>query len=182
MKFFEYEKNNLKLNKPGILLVHEFKEVWDSDKSRDKKNAFKVFQYIYLVADWNSPYVDYLEAEKHKSAMKDAGLTQAKVSDLKDALKKYEEIQNSNRIIRYIKSTWKMLDELENYGNNVNLTETVDSGPRKGSLVHSVKDVRDTVKQMEELIHKAKGLREVLKEEMKEETKSRGNTPTGYFN
>lgn len=56
MDFFKYKDHKLILNIPEILLVKEFKAVLDEDTSKDKKFAFKVFQYIWLLLDWKSPY------------------------------------------------------------------------------------------------------------------------------
>jgi hypothetical protein len=185
MKIFEYKNFQLSLNIPEILLIPEFKEVLDSDKSKDKTFAFKIFTYGYLLLDWNSPFREYSDEDRKKESLISSGLNEKDIENelVKRFTNKYEEILNSNRIIRSIKSTWTMLDKLDDYANTVDLTMIIESGPNKGKLVHSVKEVRDTIKQMEELILKAKNLRNVLKEEMQEEgVKSRGNNSIGYFN
>lgn len=185
MKIFEYKDYTLTLNTAEILLIPEFKAVMDSDKTKDKKNAFKIFTYGYLLIDWNSPFREYSDEDKKIEAVKSSEIND---KDLESPItlafiEKYKEILNSNRIIRYIKSTWTMLDKLEDYAETVDLTQTIESGPQKGRLTFNVKDVRDTIKQMEELIFKARNLRNVLKEEMEEEgSKSRGSNSVGYFN
>lgn len=177
MKIFEYKDFKLQLNQPEILLVKEFADVIKADRSKDKSKSFRWFTYIYLMIDWSSPYVDYTDQLRKEKALSDAGL---KEEDLEDKVfqavyVKYDEIVNSNRILRYAKSQWKLLDKIEEYVDSVDLTEIVESGPQKGKLVHSVRDARDTVKQMPELIEKAKEVRKQVQEELKESTGARGS-------
>lgn len=177
MKLFKYENFKLSINQPELLLIREFKDLIDSDKSKEKVKAFKYFTYIYLILDWNSPYVDYTEQNKKDKALFDAGLKEKDLDDVlfTEAYTKYDEIVNSNRILRYAKSQWKMLDKLEEYVDTVDLTEIVESGPQKGKLVHSIAEARKTVKEMPELIEKAKEVRKQVQEELKESTGARGN-------
>ena len=185
MKIFEYKNFELSIHLPEILLIPEFKKVLDSDKSKDKKKAFQIFTYGYLLLDWNSPFREYSDEDRKKESLISSGLKEEELNTdvVIFFIKKYEEILNSNRIIRSIKSTWTMLDKLDDYANTVDLTMIIEAGPNKGKLVHSVKEVRDTIKQMAELIQKAKELRNVLKEEMQDDgVKSRGNNTVGYFN
>jgi hypothetical protein len=177
MKLFKYENFQLSLNEPEILLVKEFKTLFDSDKSKGKTKSFNYLTYIYLMLDWSSPYIDYTDDLKKERALLDSGLKEDSLKDplFQDVYSKYDEIINSNRILRYAKSQWKLLDKIEEYVESVDLTEIVESGPQKGKLVHSVRDARDTVKQMPELIEKAKEVRKQVQEELKESTGARGN-------
>lgn len=184
MKLFEYENFNLVINLPEVLLIKEFKDVWESDKSPNKEYAMKIFTFGYLYCDFQSPFSEFEEADKKQESLKSAGLTEDDINTdcVKAFIEMYLKIVNSNRIIRYIKSTWALLDKLEKYALEVDLTKTITSGSHKGRLLHSVRDARDTVKQMPELIIKAKELRELLKEEMKKSDAVRGDLSKGYFN
>ena len=184
MKIFEYKNFELSLHLPEILLIPEFKAVLDSDKSKDKKKAFQIYTYGYLLMDWNSPFREYSDEDRKKESLISSGLREKDLENelITKFIQKYEEVINSNRIIRYIKSTWESIDKLEEYCKKVDLLEVVESGARKGSLVHNVNDYRNTIMKMPELIKTAKELRDQLKEEMDSEvTKSRGNVDTGYF-
>lgn len=176
MEIFNYENHKLSLNIPELLLIAPFKCVIDEDKSKDKKHAFAVFTYIYLVLDWNSPYREFTESEKREEAKKNSGLKDVDIEkpSFIAAYTEYDKIRNSNRIIRYIRSTWEAIDKLEKYCQETNLQDTITSGARKGSLVHSINDYRNTIKQMPELIVKARELRTLLAEEQKEDSSIRG--------
>lgn len=184
MKLFIYENFKLTLNEAEILLIKEFKDIWESDKSKNKEKAFKYFSYLYLLLDLQSPFADFSDKDKEDSALKSSELTSKDLENdlLKLAKVEYEKIINSNRIIRYIKSTWKLLDSLSEYCETVNFTTIIERGANAGRLVNSVKEGRDTVKQMEELIIKAQNLRKIFKEEMKSEGDIRGDQEDGYFN
>ena len=78
MNVFVYDNvnNRLEINEGEILLVREFKNLFDKDKSKDKSQAFKELTYIYLALDWKSPYSQYTELERHEEALRDSGLTE----------------------------------------------------------------------------------------------------------
>lgn len=179
IKIFTLDNNKLQLNHSEILLVKEFREVMESDKSRDKKAAYRLFHYVYLLCDWQSPYFEYKEEEKQKVAKKDAGILPKDLKNplLQPLIDKYTEVRDSNRVIRYIQSAWQLLDKISEYTEIVDFNEKIMQGPRTGALVHSVKEARDTVLKMQELIEHCRALNKMHKEEMKEEedTKVRGD-------
>ena len=80
---------SLELNVHEILLVKEFEALWDLDRNKCSEDptgkkrlrAWKEFKYIWLFADWKSPYQQYLEMEKHKAAMEDSGLSDEEWND-----------------------------------------------------------------------------------------------------
>jgi hypothetical protein len=58
MNVFIYDKahGQLEINEPEILLIKEFKNLLDRDKSKTKTRAFRELTYIYLAIDWKSMY------------------------------------------------------------------------------------------------------------------------------
>jgi len=58
MNVFLYNNvsKELELNEPEILLVKEFRELLNRDKSKSKDRAWAELTYIYLAIDWKSPY------------------------------------------------------------------------------------------------------------------------------
>jgi len=63
MNVFVYDNvnNRIELNEPEILLVTEFRNLLERDKTKEKKRLFREFTYIYLALDWKSPYNQYAE-------------------------------------------------------------------------------------------------------------------------
>lgn len=63
MKIFDLKDNEITVS-PEILTINVFKDIWDSDKSKTKKEAFNDFKYIYHLCGFNSPYNNYSEQKR----------------------------------------------------------------------------------------------------------------------
>ena len=79
INFFTYDNvnNKLELNEPEILLIKEFKDLLEKDKTKGKTLFWKELTYIYLAISWKSPYSQYTELERHEEALRDSGLTES---------------------------------------------------------------------------------------------------------
>ena len=66
------QNNNIIIQDPAILLIKEFKKLWDKDKSKDKGEALKVFAYIYLKNDFKSDYRKGHTQEELPMVLRDA--------------------------------------------------------------------------------------------------------------
>lgn len=189
VKFFDYTDHNLQFSENGyhILLVKEFKDIWDKDETHDKKWAFRVFTYIYLNCDWQSPYSDYdNDYERHCDSAKDAGFDpdgkEINCTMVNSAVNKYMKILNSNRLLRLIKSINVGIDKYEVYFETVNFTEKIQHGASKGKLLHDPKTFVSMIKESNIVINKVKELTKTVQEELKQQEKNvRGNRETGYF-
>lgn len=132
MDLFIYEDNKLHLNKPEILLVKEFADLWETSRNRsgedkggyNRLRAFKEFTYIYLMYDWESPYKNQSDTERHLSSVEDCQLTQKQMEDekFKAACAKYRSMQETPQS-RLLRSAYKTLDELTLFFSTVDLQE-----------------------------------------------------------
>lgn len=106
MKIFKIENHILVIDKDEIRLIPEFKELLVRDKGKggndrgSKTICYKEFKYIYFVADYKSPYVDYPDKEREKYSREDAGLENDwKVdSAIRLAIDKYKKLQETPSI------------------------------------------------------------------------------------
>lgn len=187
MKIFSFKEGYLELDEPNILLVNEFKELWDYKRNKkgkwkkgdfsgyNRNRAFAEFTYIFLMSDWKSPYANYSEEEKQRAAFIDSGLDSSDIdSEVIAAMKKYEEIQDT-RTLKLLKSAYRAVDELRNFFDTVNLQEFDEQGrPVHSSniLMRNLKDLGDLVKSLESLENK-------VKKELEEETGIRGDNERG---
>lgn len=88
---YDNVNGNVSLEDTSILLIKEFEALIDdnrnkssSDKTGKKRlRAFKEFKFIYLFFDWEGPYFQYTEQDKHAEAMKDSGLSDEEFDDPK---------------------------------------------------------------------------------------------------
>lgn len=130
---YENTTGSLKINTYEILLVKEFETLWDVERNKCEEDpkgvlrlrAWKEFKYIWLFADWKSPYQQYLEMEKHNAAMEDSGLTEDewKDPDFRAAMRKYMEIIDSSRILSLIKTAFRTLEKMRVSLDNIDLDE-----------------------------------------------------------
>ena len=148
MNFFVFDSadNTLKIDEYSILLVKEFKDLWDKDRNKCKEDktgkkrlrAYKELSYIYLVLDFKSPYSQYLEQDKHTAALADSGLTEKELEDekFKAAFNKYKEIQDADPILSLIKTAYRTLYKMQVHLDNIDFEEMVN-----GMLLYKPKDV-----------------------------------------
>ena len=56
---------------PIVLLVPEFRKVWEADKTKSKKDAQKKFLYMYHMCNFKSPYSNKAGTERHDEIVRD---------------------------------------------------------------------------------------------------------------
>lgn len=188
MEFFVFDDvtNTLRINECPILLIKEFKTLWDKDRNKCKEDktgnerlrAFKEFTYIYLMLDFKSPYYKYLEQEKHEAAILDSGLTD---EDLKnpefiDAYNKYQEILYSDPILSLIKTAYRTLYKTQVFLDSIDFTEVDDMG----KPLYKPKDVMldiSTIGKMREALNE---LEEKHKNSLSADSNVRGDVELGF--
>jgi hypothetical protein len=57
--------------------MNDERNICEEDKEgKYKLRAFREFTYIYLALDWQSPYADFSEQERHQLSLNDAKMTE----------------------------------------------------------------------------------------------------------
>lgn len=135
---FDNAENKLRIDEYTILLIKEFKDLWDIERNKcaeDKKGtlrikAFKEFTYIYLMLDYKSPYFTFLEQHKHEAALVDSGLTEADLNDplFVKAINKYKELLDSDPILSLIKVAHNTLYKMQVFLDNIDFSDTDEYG------------------------------------------------------
>ena len=168
MQIFNYENFELTLNMPEILLVKEFKEVVESDTSKDKRWAFKVFTYVWLSLDWRSPFVNYTEELRLKESLKQSSLTdeESKSEFVVRCFLKYKELLDSNLKLSIVGDMRKSIEQYRHYFRTVNFTEKVESGARKGTLLYDPEQYIKIMKNTNEIFNAIDVMEETLRKEL----------------
>ena len=194
LHIFQYNNENgkVELERGELLLIKEFaalmeneRNVCEEDKTGEKHlRAFREFTYIWLAIDWESFYKDYSNQERHQEALKDAHLTEEEWNDptFRAACRKYKELQDSNRAIRILHASQKMVDEFIDYFNNVDPQERDE---QTGKPIWKVKDIQTELTNLPKLLDELKTVEQLVKKEMEEQSQLRGGaiegfTPTGF--
>lgn len=80
-----------------IKIIPEFAAIIRSDKDRHKRWTQKIFEYIYMVYDFRSPYNIYTFSKRKERLLKHLDLTEKEVSTslVEDAIKTYVELNET---------------------------------------------------------------------------------------
>ena len=157
MNVFTYDNGNnrLEINEPEILLIKEFKALFDRDKSKNKARLWKELTYIYLAIDWKSLYNQYSEQERHQESLSDSGITEEEFNDpiFTEACRKYKALQDSNKSIKMLRAAMNAADQFIDYFNDiVDLNERDVNGKPIFTAEKVMKEVAMLNKVHEELI------------------------------
>ncbi len=167
MNVFVYDNvnNRIELNEPEILLVSEFKNLLERDKTKEKKRVFREFTYIYLALDWKSPYNQYAEQERHQESLNDASLTEEEFNDpiFREACRKYKKLQESNTSYQLLQAAENAASKLIDYFNII-----VDFNDRKddGTPIFKAKDVITELSNVSKVHETLKELRAVIQRDL----------------
>jgi len=189
MKFFIFDnsRNRINVNVPEILLVTEFKALWEekrnitkTDKTGESKQlAFKELTFIYLMLDWQSPYSDYYEQDRYNASLLDSGLTKEEYDDplFRAACRKYREIQDQNIALRCLQAAKGTINKFIDYFLDV---DPAERDLETGKPIFKVKDIMTEVTKLNELFESFKALEYQVKKEKEQETSNRAGETDGF--
>ena len=188
-KIFLYDNvnNQIELNTPEILLIKEFAMLMqvDRNKSKDDPNghlklrAFREFTYIYLAIDWQSPYADYPEQERHQEALKDANITEEEFNnpEFRSACRKYRAIQEENIALKCLQAAKGTINKFIDYFTDIDPQER---DAETGKPIYKVKDIMAELTKLNELFESFKALEYQVKKEKEQESSNRAGEIDGY--
>ncbi len=187
---FQYDNvsNRIDLNIPEILLVKEFAELMKCERNICKEDpkgvyglrAFREFTYIWLAIDWKSIYADYTEQERHREALRDAGITEEEFNnpEFRAACRKYRAIQESNRSIKLLQAAQNTVDKFIDYFNNVDPEER---DPLTGKPIFKVKDLMAEISSLSKVHDELTALEGMVKKELSEQSSIRAGAVEGFM-
>lgn len=190
MKFFQYDNDNgyIALRDESILLISEFKALLEVNRNKSKEDktgknknrAFREFSYIYLFLDWESPYFNLPEQERHEAALLDSGLSDEEFNDpeFRAACSKYESIQMSNISMRMLKAAMTSVESVIYYLEHVDVNER---NPLDGKPIIKTKDLIAEIKGCRDLVISIRELELQVKKELEQESGLRGGVEAGYY-
>lgn len=158
MKVFDLKDDEVIIS-PEILTISVFNEIWSSDKSKNKKNAYNDFKYIYHLCDFNSPYNNYSE-EKRIQAIKEEVLGQKDYNPsekVKQASVVYKSLKESP-IERLYNGVKNKIEDITKYLNENEFTDETSQTTLKvidsvSKLVGQYKTLEAAVKADKETLN-----------------------------
>lgn len=190
MNFFKYDKTSglVTLDVDEILLVKELNSLLEEERNKSKSDktgvrkerAFKELTYIFLFFDWDSPYAQFAEQDRHEEAFNDSKLTKDEFDDpvFREACRKYDSLQNSSLEIRLLQAAMKAIDGQIYYLEHIDLQER-DSVT--GKPIFKSKDLIAEIKGCKDLITSLQDLKAQVKKGLQAESTIRGDVKTGLF-
>lgn len=181
MDFFVFNSltKQLEINQPEILLIKEFKNLYNRDKTKTKTRLTRELSYIYLAIDWKSPYNQYTEQERHEEAINDSELTEEEFNDpvFREACRKYRSLQDSNKSIKLLEAAKRAADQFIDYFDTiVDLNERDANGKPVFQAEKVMKEMAQLHKVHEELVT----LENEVKRELTEQSTIRGGGEDGF--
>jgi hypothetical protein len=143
---------------PRMLLIPEFKKLWDRDNSKTKDKANKELAYVYFVADYKSEYNIY-GIEKRLTVAREIMEDPLFIPDdiVEDAITKYMKLQETSSM-RYLKSIRETVDSIIKYNDALKFSEKDDVTKYNPSLAtKALKDVGSIVEELEKWEKKVYG-------------------------
>jgi len=179
MDLFELKDYRLVFS-PQALAVGAFKDLWDRDKSKDKKRANAELSFIYFYCDFKSDFGNILDDEERMQQII------INLSDLKDGWKIDKTVQTAIDFYKERQETvsTKLLDdaryavkELSSFLRKVDL-ELLDD---KGKPIYDAKKIADTISNLSKVVDSLAALEDRVKKEQDAGASMRGGRTKGMF-
>jgi hypothetical protein len=168
MNLFTIENNKVQYH-PEALLIHEFKTIWDRDKSKGKDTAVQEFAYIVFLTDYKSPYKSFSEEARKDRIIKDCITIKNWQPDeiIINACKKYIELQETPSM-GLLRDAESAVEKIRNYFTSVNVSAD-KTGTVTKNLIANIKSLGDLIKGLQPL-------RDMVEKELSEnKLKGQGN-------
>lgn len=146
-----------------MLLIPEFKKIWDRDNSKTKASATKELAYVYFVADYKSEYNIY-GIEKRLVVAKEIMEDDKYISDVlvENAITKYTKLQETSSM-RYLRSIRDTVDSIIKFNDALKFDSDKDVKTYNPSLAtKALKDVGSIVEDLEKWEKKVYGEEEQM--------------------
>ena len=155
---------------PEVLCILPFSEIWSKDKSKDKVQATNQIKYIWFYTDFNSPYYQHPEHDRHILLLKDVIKDEKfKVdNDVKQAVEKYKQLHITPSM-RLLDAANSAIYKMEKYFKNVNF-ENDDPDMVQKMIIN-----------MPKLVNSINDATKLCREQASSGVKVRGNVDVGLF-
>lgn len=142
---------------PETLLIPEFNSIF---KNHGKGKAERYFSFIYFLCDFKSPYLSYEDTEIEKRCKKDFIDDLLITDDVKEAIRKYKEFQDTPSM-RLLQASKRGCEEMIRFLQNIDLSEKT----KTGQLLHKVTDLAKTLSDVAKINQNLDMLEESVKRE-----------------
>jgi hypothetical protein len=155
--------NNVIIKEPIILAIKQFKEIWDSDKSKNKSKAYKDLSYLYLRYDFKSPYRNAYTSKELPEVLKrdlDLDSTWEESDILKEAGKKYLDLQTT-KSLKVLMAAESALEQITSYFNDFDITVLPED-----KKAEAIRKLMSNMKSIDEIVAKLESAKDRVSKEL----------------
>jgi hypothetical protein len=170
-KLFDIIEGKVVIN-ADELSIPVFKKIYESDKSKSKKESFDKISYIIFMYKWDSPYMSYIDEEvRDRIVKKDVfGKEDYKLDDLIiQAVQRYRDFQHTFSL-QFLEQNVEGAKKLMNFYKRIDWDEVDKSGKpiyssrdlaanleKAGGILKSLESLKEQVRREELEISRVKG-------------------------
>lgn len=177
-------KDNKVIIDPILLIIPEWKIIWDRDTTKDKSVAHQELLYVYFMSEQKkdkNPYIDYPETNKSSSIIKGHIKIINWIPDpiVVKAIDKNIEFQTKgNANLRFLNSIKGILTKLTNKFESIDVDERDD----KGKPVYKFSEIMAASAKAKDMITTIESLEEkILREDLTKKGRGQKNIKASEF-
>lgn len=174
MKLFDIKGDEVVLN-AQTLGIPPFRQLYERDKSKGKKQAFKEISYITFLCDntTDNRYRGYSEIEREKVLRRDFIKDNSWEPDalVKEAIEKFRELQKTPTS-RLYESALSGANKLADYFADIDL-RVIDE---EGKPYYSAKELAQNLAAVGGIVRSLKQLEAIVRQEQMDATTARGGS------
>jgi hypothetical protein len=177
-KLFDIIEGKVVLN-ANELSIPTFKKIYESDKSKDKKDSFNKISYIIFMYKWDSPYMSYIDEEvRDKIVKRDVfGKEDYKLDDLiMQAIQRYRDFQHTFSL-QFLEQNVEGAKKLMNFYKRIDWDE-VD---KSGKPIYSSRDLAANLEKAGGILKSLESLKEQVRREELETSRVKGGNVVDLY-
>lgn len=181
---FQLDDNQLPILTVEARTIKAFRDIIERDKSKTKQNAILELAFVYWEGVYGSPFHQHIhdsDEARWDEIGTTIGLKDYKPDDVVlAAIDKFKKLQHT-KSMDLVVAAEKGIDKLREYLDSVDLTETVDSGPRKGALVHDTDKYMKVMSGIPNMVEALQKTKDLVKKEQELQKTGRGGRDIGMY-
>lgn len=171
IKLFRFENYKLKISEEAFTIA-VFRDIWERDKTKDKRIALAELGYVYHFADPRSDYQSIVsEIERENAIIEGEGFLKWKPDGLvKKAIEYYCKFKPTASYL--LEDTRTAIDKVRKFLADIDLN-AVDGN---GKPIYTINTVVSAIKQIPKLISELDEAEKALTKDLQSVSRMRGNT------
>lgn len=156
-----------------LLLLKPFRQLYKTDKTRDKKAFLDFLTLLYYVYDPRSDYSYIVDTEQRLNEVKETnGITIKKFSPLQEECIELYVKLTTTISKELLQSTKIAIDKVRNFLETVDLNAVDD----KGKPLYTINSITTAIKQIPQLAKDVMEAEKAVAKEIQEQGRARGNS------